>query len=80
MTGSKDGARCGAPRLIRTFDVLDTTKEETMHPLQLEEIARQHIEDLHRDADQRRPARGLRRPKSERRRWLATRLQRAPAH
>ena len=80
MAGSKDGARCGRPRLIRTFDISDTTKEETMHPLQLEEIAQQHIKDLHRDAEQRRPARSHRKAKSHRRRRLATRLQRAPAH
>jgi hypothetical protein len=80
MAGSKDGARCGGARLIRTFDVVDTTKEETMHPLQLEEMVHQHIEDLHRDAEQRRPARSHRKPKSYRRRRPATRLQRAPAH
>ncbi|MDQ4026846.1 MAG: hypothetical protein M3214_02180 [Actinomycetota bacterium] len=50
-----------------------------MHPLQLEEIAQQHIADLHRDAGQRRSARSQRKPKSNRRRWLATKLQRAPA-
>jgi hypothetical protein len=80
MGGSKDGARCGAPRLTRTFDVSDTTKEETMHPLQLEEIARQHIEELHRDAAQRRTARSQRKANGDRRKRRALRLQRAPAH
>jgi hypothetical protein len=78
--GSKDGARCGPSRLIRTFLVTDQTKEDTMHPLVLDYIVRQHIEDLHREAAVRRLAGSTQKRKPNRRKAPGIKLQRAPAH
>jgi hypothetical protein len=55
-------------------------KEEKMHPLVLDYIAKQHIEDLHREAAERRLARSTQKHKTQRRKVAAMRLQRPPAH
>jgi hypothetical protein len=77
---SKDVARCGAARLIRSVAVVTETKEERMQPLLLEELAKQHIEDLHREAAMRRLARSSPKRRSHRRKQPVMGLQRAPAH
>jgi hypothetical protein len=51
-----------------------------MHPLVLDYIVHQHIEDLHREAAVRRVVRRSRKHKSHVRKAAAMRLQRAPAH
>jgi hypothetical protein len=51
-----------------------------MHPLVLDYIVHQHIEDLRREAAVQRLARRTPKEKSKRRKAAATRLQRAPAH
>jgi hypothetical protein len=50
-----------------------------MHPLVLDYIVRQHIEDLHREAAVRRLVRRSRKHKSHVRKEAAMSLQRAPA-
>jgi flavorubredoxin len=60
--------------------VTDKQKEEEMHPLVLDYIVHQHIEDLHREAAVRRLARRSRKHKSHVRKAAAMRLSRAPAH
>jgi hypothetical protein len=51
-----------------------------MHPLVLDYIVHQRIEDLHREAAVARVARKSRKHKRHVRKAAATRLQRAPAH
>ena len=51
-----------------------------MHPLIAEDLAHLMIDDLHREAAQRRLARSGRNPKSRRRRNAHKIVQRAPAH
>jgi hypothetical protein len=51
-----------------------------MHPTLMEQVAREHIEDLHRAAARYRLVARRRKPKSDRRTVNAGRLQRAPAH
>lgn len=50
-----------------------------MHPLQFEELAQQHIEDLHRKAAQQRLVPRLQKRKDKARKAWALRFQRAPA-
>jgi hypothetical protein len=51
-----------------------------MHPLMTETFVQLHIEDLHREAAQRRVARSSRKAQIQRRKSPSPRFQRAPAH
>ena len=66
--------------LIRSFASTVEAKEEAMHPLLSYSFAKEHIDDLHREAARWRLARTIRRRRGSRSEAPSVTLQEAPAH